>query len=179
RHTRFSRDWSSDVCSSDLPRLLGQVGAVLPRGHQKDSVLRPDSWLEPDDADRLARLIEQLRVHGSAFAASLHTLDGRLIRANGWVLGGGTAMRLRPAFIEQQGAPALAAAASDDLEITRAILAALPQPAFARDAADRLCYANGPYLELARAQGKTGSPAAPPELLDETHLQAHLAACAS
>src|SRR5207302_6730784 len=26
RHTRFSRDWSSDVCSSDLPR----AGALLP-----------------------------------------------------------------------------------------------------------------------------------------------------
>src|SRR5690606_39832267 len=25
RHTRFSRDWSSDVCSSDLPRNVGQV----------------------------------------------------------------------------------------------------------------------------------------------------------
>src|SRR5690606_7132449 len=25
RHTRFSRDWSSDVCSSDLPRDIGQA----------------------------------------------------------------------------------------------------------------------------------------------------------
>src|SRR5207302_8172772 len=25
RHTRFSRDWSSDVCSSDLSRLLSQA----------------------------------------------------------------------------------------------------------------------------------------------------------
>src|SRR5690606_40986124 len=37
RHTRFSRDWSSDVCSSDLdPQLLRpvQLGArALPRHH--------------------------------------------------------------------------------------------------------------------------------------------------
>src|SRR5690606_40198937 len=26
RHTRFSRDWSSDVCSSDLAELLGARG---------------------------------------------------------------------------------------------------------------------------------------------------------
>src|SRR5690606_41153938 len=26
RHTRFSRDWSSDVCSSDLPRMEGVIG---------------------------------------------------------------------------------------------------------------------------------------------------------
>src|SRR5690606_39815035 len=28
RHTRFSRDWSSDVCSSDLPTPLSQVANV-------------------------------------------------------------------------------------------------------------------------------------------------------
>src|SRR5690606_40833641 len=27
RHTRFSRDWSSDVCSSDLGRQVGRAGA--------------------------------------------------------------------------------------------------------------------------------------------------------
>src|SRR5690606_28113062 len=26
RHTRFSRDWSSDVCSSDLPAAIGKAG---------------------------------------------------------------------------------------------------------------------------------------------------------
>src|SRR5690606_39657475 len=26
RHTRFSRDWSSDVCSSDLHRIFGEEG---------------------------------------------------------------------------------------------------------------------------------------------------------
>src|SRR5690606_40147344 len=29
RHTRFSRDWSSDVCSSDLARALGLAAAML------------------------------------------------------------------------------------------------------------------------------------------------------
>src|SRR5690606_39554417 len=35
RHTRFSRDWSSDVCSSDLspsPLLDRTIGAVYPPG---------------------------------------------------------------------------------------------------------------------------------------------------
>src|SRR5690606_24726461 len=34
RHTRFSRDWSSDVCSSDLPALT--TGLLLDEGHGKD-----------------------------------------------------------------------------------------------------------------------------------------------
>src|SRR5690606_40155912 len=28
RHTRFSRDWSSDVCSSDLPEVLAGYGKL-------------------------------------------------------------------------------------------------------------------------------------------------------
>src|SRR5437870_7848166 len=32
RHTRWPRDWSSDVCSSDLPRSAGPEGAAARRG---------------------------------------------------------------------------------------------------------------------------------------------------
>src|SRR5207302_8298975 len=32
RHTRFSRDWSSDVCSSDLRPAGGPAGGHRPRG---------------------------------------------------------------------------------------------------------------------------------------------------
>src|SRR5690606_37932830 len=32
RHTRFSRDWSSDVCSSDLVPLTGPVVHIVARG---------------------------------------------------------------------------------------------------------------------------------------------------
>src|SRR5690606_40880286 len=29
RHTRFSRDWSSDVCSSDLPSIIKDIERVI------------------------------------------------------------------------------------------------------------------------------------------------------
>src|SRR5207302_5173932 len=32
RHTRFSRDWSSDVCSSDLAYLTKEIGLTAPGG---------------------------------------------------------------------------------------------------------------------------------------------------
>ena len=166
--------WADD----SAPKLLGQAAAVLPIGRQPESVLSFHSWLTAADADRLARLLEDLRVHGHAFSASLATLDGRLIRANGWVLGGGTAMRLRPAFLEAGAEPNLvAAAATGDHSSVRAILATLTKPAFARDDQDRLIYANPAYLELARALGKSGSETAPPELLEPAQLKAHLRAC--
>lgn len=165
--------------SDGTPKLLGQAASVLPIGRQPESVLNFQSWLSDSDADKLALLLENLRVHGHAFAVSLNALDGRLIRANGWVLGGGAAMRLRPAFLQPGAEPSLvAAAATGDLASVRAILAALGKPAFARDAGHRLVYANGAYLELAAALGKKGSESAPPELLDTTQLKQQLLACA-
>ncbi len=165
--------------SGAAPRLLGQASAVLPVGRQPASVLNFSSWLAPDDADRLALLVEELRVEGHGFAVSLNALDGRQIRANGWVLGGGTAMRLRPAFLQPGSEPTLvAAAATGDMASVRAILAALTKPAFARGEGGRLIYANPAYLQLAKALGKSGSETAPPELLDTAQLQRHLLACA-
>ena len=161
--------------STGAPRLLGQAASVLPPGRQPESVLNFPSWLSHGDADKLARLLEDLRVNGHAFAVSLNALDGRLIRANGWVLGGGAAMRLRPAFLQAQSEPGLvAAAATGDLASVRAILAALPNPAFARNSDQRLIFANSAYLQLAKTLGKSGTEAAPPELLDTAQLRQHL-----
>lgn len=165
--------------SDGAPRLLGQAGAILPPGRQPESVLNFPSWLSYNDADKLARLLEDLRVHGHAFAVSLDTLDGRLIRANGWVLGGGAAMRLRPAFLQSQAEPAgIAGDGKGELTSVRTILAALGKPAFVRNGGDRLVYANQAYLQLARALGKTGTETAPPELLDTAQLRQHLLDCA-
>src|SRR5690606_40088880 len=51
RHTRFSRDWSSDVCSSDLPGPHGdeagkEVGPAF--GEQLAHLLRRDLLLQDD-----------------------------------------------------------------------------------------------------------------------------------
>ncbi|WEK03810.1 MAG: PAS-domain containing protein [Candidatus Devosia phytovorans] len=159
-------------------RLLGQAASVLPIGRRPESVLNFASWLNANDAEKLARHLEDLRVHGHGFADSVTTLDGRLIRANGWVIGGGAALRLRPAFLQPGAEPTLvAAAATGDLSSVRTVLSALSQPAFARDKSDRLVYANAAYLQLAKAAGKNGTEAAPPELLDTNQLRQHLAAC--
>src|SRR5690606_39395168 len=67
RHTRFSRDWSSDVCSSDLCRLCrghfsgGSVFAVrheFLRGTQGDKTGAPpyeEEWQRPDNKYFLSR----------------------------------------------------------------------------------------------------------------------------
>ncbi|MDB5623890.1 MAG: hypothetical protein JWR39_2453 [Devosia sp.] len=166
--------------SGGAPKFLGQVAAVLPAGRQPESVLKFQSWLQPGDAERLTEMLEQLRMGGHSFTTSVNTLDGRLVRAQGWVLGGGAAMRLRPAFLQAHPQHRLDhAVAQGDLSSARAILGLLTKPAFLRDANRRLVFANAAYHELARALGKSASESEPAELLDSTQLQRHLAACTS
>src|SRR5690606_40614232 len=51
RHTRFSRDWSSDVCSSDLPRRL--LRGYRRRGDQRRRGRGdPEAVLDADAGDR-------------------------------------------------------------------------------------------------------------------------------
>ncbi|MCR6635967.1 PAS-domain containing protein [Devosia sp.] len=157
------------------PRLLGQAAAVLPPGRQPQSVLNFDTWLSGSEADNLAQLVEQLRVEGRPFNASVKALDGRLVRATGWLAGGGAALRLRPAFA-QPGTDAPVVDGSDRDSVL-ALLDLLNRPAFLRDTSGRLVFANQPYLDLCRTLGKPVSGEAPPELLDAKQLQAHLAEC--
>lgn len=157
------------------PRLLGQAAAVLPPGRQPQSVLNFDTWLSGSEADRLALLVEKLRVEGRAFSASVNALDGRLVRATGWLAGGGAALRLRPAFLQPD--TDMAAAGGNERESAVALLRHFDRPAFLRDANDRLVFANEAYLDLCRTLGKPASAEAPAELLDAGQLQAHLEQC--
>ncbi|WP_161796911.1 sensor histidine kinase [Devosia soli] len=158
------------------PRFLGQAAAVLPAGRQPQSVLNFNTWLGGGEADRLATLVEKLRLEGRSFSASVTALDGRLVRANGWLAGGGAALRLRPAYAQPDVLSGAVAHASDKASII-AVLRTLGKPAFLRDASDRLVFANAAYLDLCKTLGKPVNPESPAEVLDPSQLQAHLADC--
>src|SRR5690606_39341718 len=66
RHTRFSRDWSSDVCSSDL------VPAGTPVGNAS-------YWEKIGDYDSLGQAVASLLVRMSNAEVSLDDLTGELI----------------------------------------------------------------------------------------------------
>lgn len=159
------------------PRLLGQAAAVLPPGRQPQSVLNFDTWLSGSEADRLAGDVEQLRVEGRSFNSSFHALDGRLIRASGWLAGGGAALRLRPAFLQADTDATPQITGEREHTDILAVLGNLARPAFLRDANDRLIFANQAYIDLCRTLGRASSPGAPAELLEPAKLQAHLAQC--
>jgi signal transduction histidine kinase len=157
--------------NAEGPKFLGQSAVILPPGRRPEAVLEFSSWLPDEEAEKLARALEGLRVHGIGFDQRLQTLDGRPMRATGWVLGGGSVLRLRPAYVPQTLPmealpPAEKAPASTELEIARAVLGGLGKPAFLRDDTGKLTFVNAPYLALAETLGRVGLAGQPPELLD-------------
>jgi len=157
------------------PRLLGQAAAVLPAGRQAQSVLNFDTWLRGSQADLLASCVERLRMEGRSFNTSLDTLDGRIVRATGWLSGSGAAVRLRPAFLQPDEDSTEPGA--DDRASVIAVLELLPKPAFLRDATDRLVFVNEAYLDLCRQVGRPVSAETPSELLEAAALRSHLDTC--
>ncbi len=162
---------------SSGPRFLGQPAALLPAGRRAEAVLDFASWLARADADTIGAAIEGLRVSGRSFEISLKALDGRLVRATGGLLGNGTVLRLRPAAVQPASdgiatttGTAIAAAAPDN-GTARTVLASLMKPAFLRDHAGRLVFANAAYHDLARALGRKSSESQPAELMDVGLLQ--------
>src|SRR5690606_40609648 len=50
RHTRFSRDWSSDVCSSDLPAAVSDVPASISAQATSPTPESTPAAVEPEPA---------------------------------------------------------------------------------------------------------------------------------
>src|SRR5438445_5602427 len=84
RHTRYWRDWSSDVCSSDLPyiTLAGAAFALIYAHRQKDLI--PDFVPEFGHADESAVVRAVLIEHEKVLAgyASRHQLNWPKLTVN-------------------------------------------------------------------------------------------------
>ncbi|HWA43983.1 MAG TPA: PAS-domain containing protein [Hypericibacter adhaerens] len=141
--------WGSRTAGS--PKVLGPASAVLPAGRRVEAILDYGLWLADTDAAALTTSVDALRRSGQAFDLVLSGRDGRQVRAMGWPLGAGAAMRVR-AMRDQTGAPRTDRAS--DLE---AMLAPLGDPAALLGESNRLIYANSAYRALAAE--RRGAPA--------------------
>jgi len=160
--------------NTEGPKFLGQTSIILPPGRRPEAVMDFNLWLREAEAAELARALEDLTVNGRGFDLALRTRDNLLVRASGWVLGSGTALRIRRAAVQPGSDAAAGAKAPTDLATARTVIAALATPAFLRDGAHRLVYANPAYHDLARAIGRRSSEAQPAEFLEGPLLQKHL-----
>jgi signal transduction histidine kinase len=157
------------------PRIFGQVTQLLPAGRRSEALLDFSQWLSETDGNQLARAIEALRVHGEGFALNLLARDGQAWKASGALLGGGAVLRLRPRTEAEKGAiplldvPPCAPDSAPDL--VHAAFAALVLPAFRRDAAGKLTFANAAYQALTATGGTKGVA----DLVAPAALARHLA----
>src|SRR6266511_5079708 len=78
RHTRFSRDWSSDVCSSDLSDALPPLGALVAADPDDDSAAGELALAYADRPLERAELFlsRAARVAGEARGARLREAAG-------------------------------------------------------------------------------------------------------
>jgi signal transduction histidine kinase len=156
--------WSENA---EGTKILGQPGIVLPPGRRPEAVLDFSLWLEAAEADELARALEGLKVHGRGFDLSLTSRDNLVVRASGWVLGSGTALRLRRAALQPTlDAETETRKAAADYAGAKAVLSALGVPAFLRNGNNKLIMANAAYHAAARQMGKRSSDEQPADLLD-------------
>ncbi|SFZ86524.1 PAS fold [Devosia enhydra] len=143
------------------PRILGTVAELVPAGRRPEAVLDFASWTTDTQAKLLSGAVEGLRVHGRSFETSLKTRDGRLVRAAGWVLGGGVAIRLRLEDEPQAATPAAPAAPTTVPEIDlRPLADALSLPAWVRGRDGRLSHANPAYGTLVASLGRASGQGA-------------------
>lgn len=135
----------------DTPRFFGPAASVLPHGRRVEAVLDFTDWLTPADASAITTRVAELRRRGQGFDTLVTSSDGRHIRAQGWALGTRTVLRVRPTLhqpIERN---------ADRPADVETVLAALPNPAILLGADNKIAFANGPYMALAKSHG--GTPA--------------------
>jgi hypothetical protein len=150
--------------STEAPKLLGQPAVLLPPGRRSEAILDFPSWLGDAESRALLDALEQLQRDGHGFHLSLLARDGRVVRATGWALGGGLALRIRPAFSQApvEAPPAASPGEPAALSTARTVLAGLAKPAFLRNAEGRLSTAIRPTTISRRRSARPAPKQSPP-----------------
>ena len=142
---------------SQPPEIEGDVSLVtdapVPR-----RVLGFGSWLAPETAQQLERCIERLRERGEAFRLPIASLSKRYLEVEGRAIGGKAVMRIRDVSGDRLELTRLRERHGQSLievEAFRAMLDAIPNPVWMRDAGGRLAWVNAAYAKAV----EVGTPA--------------------
>jgi signal transduction histidine kinase len=158
------------AAASDEPHILGQTASITGNANA-DSVLAFGAWLTVDDARAMLRAVELLRANGEAFSRPLTTAAGRQVEAEGRAIAGRAVMKLRDVsglerkLTELKAAHAVLTSEADAL---RAVVEALPSPAWLRDGTGRLTFVNGAYARAVEAADGASVVAQGLDLIDST-----------
>jgi signal transduction histidine kinase len=148
------------AAAAEDPEVVGDPSLVT-SASAPANVLAFATWLDPEMAREIERCVDALRARGISFALTLTTRAGRIVEAEGHVIGGRAILRLREvggmkhelAELRQRHHKHL-----EDAAAMRSLMEAVPAPVWARDQAGRLVFANKAYARA--VDMKEGSEAA-------------------
>lgn len=158
--------WGSN---SDEPDIEGDLSLVTDAPGAR-RVLGFGSWLGPQAAQQLERVVERLRSRGEAFRLALVSSSGRHLEAEGRAVSGRAVMRIRDVSGDRLELTRLRerhASTAMQLESFQGMLDAAPGPAWLRDADGRLVWVNTSYLRAVEAASREDALTRGAELLDQ------------
>jgi len=151
------------------PRIEGDFALVadapLPR-----RVLAFSSWLEPGLAAKAQQAVERLLGRGEAFSIAAAGLKGRHFEIDGRAIAGYAVMRIRDVSGDRLQLARLRdshAEANSALAALRALLDAIPHPAWTRDAEGRVAWSNLAYAHAVEAKDSAEVASRNLELFDQ------------
>ena len=142
------------------------------------SVLAFGSWLSQTQAHALDDDVLRLRDRGEAFRLPLIGLNGRHLEAEGRAVSGRAVMRIRDVSGDRLEATRLRDAQArtmGEVDALRALLDAIPCPAWSRDALARLTWVNNAYVRAVEATDARDAMLRGIELLESSAREASAA----
>jgi signal transduction histidine kinase len=142
------------AATADEPEIIGDPARVI-GGEPPHRVLAFGTWLASDPAREIEHAVDALRARGVAFASTLTTCAGRIVEAEGQVIGGRAILRLREVSGLKYELAELThrhQKQSDDAAALRALIDAMPSPVWARDDAGKLVLVNQAYAAAVEAR---------------------------
>ena len=170
--------WGTSTGEPDIEGDLSLVSDVLVARR----ILGFGAWLPAASAQALDHAVDRLRSRGEGFRMALVTASGRHIEAEGRAIGGRAILRLRDVSGDRLELSRLRdhhGAVLCENNLWRALHDALPDPAWLRDAAGRITWANLAYARAVETSDGTEAVARGLELLDAPARDAAAGARAS
>jgi signal transduction histidine kinase len=151
------------------PEVIGDPCAIAP-DLTIDRIMTYAAWLRPEQSLQLESAVERLLRQGESFSISLVTSIGRYVAAEGRAIGGSAVLKLNEIGGLKKELAELShrlGRLQADTEAQRALIEALPAPAWTRDAAGQLTWVNPAYARAVEANDAASAVKFQSELLDE------------
>lgn len=157
-----------------VPELEGDA-TILGEGITPARVLTFETWLPPDQMQKLSGAVEQLRGSGKGFKLQVTARSGALIEADGQPVSGRVAMRLRAVTgerLEVVRATERAMQISGMIDALKALLDNIPQPIWLRGRDGGFRWVNNAYVRAVEGRDTDDVAARSLQLLESQTREA-------